>query len=131
MKLTFSAEDAVIGIICGLLLIGFVGKWFSLKLPNFAYVVAFSIFIIFIVIDILHELSDLARHFGFILFSIFHNIADFIISLSFISNFSGWNIPYITSYLVPYLKNESILFYISLFLIIGNAIWLVIFPFAE
>ena len=131
MKLTFSAEDAVIGIICALLLLGFMGKWFSLKLPGYAYVAAFGIFIIFIVIDIFHELSDLGRHFGFIAFSILHNLADLIISLTVISHFSLWNIPYITANLVPYLKDEMILFYVSLFLIIGNAVWIVIFPFAE
>ena len=131
MKLTFSAEDAVIGVVCGLLLLGFIGKWFSFKLPDFGYVIAFGIFIIFIVIDIIYELSDLGRHFGFIGFSILHNIADLILSLTFISQFSGWNIPYITSSLVPYLKDETIIFYAAMFLIIGNAIWIVIFPLAE
>lgn len=131
MKLTFSAEDAIIGIICGLLLIGFTGRWFSLKLHNFVYVAAFAIFIIFIILDILHELSDLARHFGLIGFSILHNLVDLAISLTFISHFSGWNIPYITSILVPYLKDESMIFYVGIFLVFGNAIWLVIFPFAE
>ena len=130
MKLTFAAEDAVIGMVCGLLLLGFIGKWFTLKLPNFAYVIVFAIFIVFILIDIAHELSDLGRHFGFIGFSILHNIADFIISLTIISHFSGWNIPYITSIFVPYLKNEAMIFYVAMFLVIGNAIWLVIFPLA-
>jgi len=131
MKLTFAAEDAVIGVVCGLLIIGFAGKWFSLKLPDFTYVLAFGIFIIFILIDIMHEFSDLARHFGFILFSILHNAADLIVSLTFISHFSGWNIPYITLNLVPYLKDAMAVYYVGLFLLIGNAIWLVIFPFAE
>jgi len=46
MKATFEAEDAVIGIICGLLLLGYTEHFFSLKLNNYVYVGAFVIFIV-------------------------------------------------------------------------------------
>ena len=131
MKATFEAEDAVIGIICGLLLIGYTGHFFSLKLNNYVYVGAFAVFIIFILIDLAWEFHDLTTHFGLIVFSIVHNLIDLVLSLGFISHFSGWNIPYITAYIVPYLQEPVFMYWAGLFLVIGNAIWLFIFPFAS
>ena len=131
MKLAFAAEDTVAGIICGLLIVGFTGRFFSLKLPNIIYAIAFAIYAIFIVLDIINELSDLSTHFGFIAFSILHGLTDLLISLTFISYFSKLNIPLITSKLVPILQNESFIFGIGAYLIIGNTIWLVLYPFLD
>ncbi len=131
MKLTFAAEDTVVGIICGLLLVGFTGKFFSLKLPDIFYTIAFAIYVIFIVLDIINEFSDLTTHFGFIAFSILHGLVDLIISLIFISHFSKWNIPLITSKLVPLLQNESVIFGVGAYLVIGNVIWLCLYPFLD
>ena len=129
MKLTIPIEDLIVGIICGILLIGYTERYFSLKLNHFVYVVAFIIYIVFIILDIAYEFSDLTTHFGFIVFSIIHSLIDLILSLALISFFSGWNIPYITSFIVPYLQNEAYIFGAGLFFIIGNVIWLVIYPF--
>ena len=131
MKLIFEAEDAIIGIVCGLLLLGFTGKYFSLKLPSVLYVIAFIIFIFFILLDLVNELKDLTTHFGFIVLSIVHNLADLAISLAFISHFTGWNIPYITSLLAPYLQSDAVISRVGMFMVISNTIWLFIFPFAE
>ena len=49
-------------------------------------------------------------HFGFIVFSLIRSLADLVIALAFISHFSKWSIPYITSTFVPYLQNEVIIF---------------------
>lgn len=130
MKGIFEAEDAVVGIACGLLLLGYTGKFFTLKLPNFVYVLAFIVFIVFILLDIANEFSDLARHFVFVGGALLHNLGDLAISLTFISHFSGWNIPYITQYLVPYLENPAIISGVGMFLVIANVVWLFIFPFA-
>ena len=129
MKLTVPIEDLIIGIICGLLLIGYTERYFSLKLNEVVYVIAFIIYIVFIVLDILYELSDLTTHFGFIVFSILHNLVDLVLSLAIISHFSGWNLPYITEILVPYLQNIDVIFGAGVFLIVGNAIWIVLYPF--
>jgi len=131
MKLIFAAEDTIIGIICGLLLIGFTGRFFSLKLSDIIYVIAFVIYGFFILLDIFNEIRDLTTHFGFILFSLLHSLVDLGIALAVISNFSGWNIPYITSIFVPYLQNESYVFYSGAFLVVGNAIWLILYPFLD
>ena len=128
MKLIFVAEDAIVGMICGLLLIGSTGRWFSLKLSPWIYIAAFVIFIFFIILDIAHEISDLTTHFGFIMLSLIHNIIDVVLSLAFISHFSGWKIPYITSTIVPYLQSEVVIFYVGVFLVVANGIWLLVFP---
>ncbi|HLC60772.1 MAG TPA: hypothetical protein VJJ52_05055 [Candidatus Nanoarchaeia archaeon] len=130
MKMIFEAEDAIVGIICGLLVLGLTGKYFTLKLPPFVYVVAFGILIFFILLDLVNEVKDLSTHFGLIVFSIIHNLIDLVISLTLISYFTKWNIPYITANLVPYLQNEPTLYWIGMFLVIGNVVWLFIFPFA-
>src|SRR3989338_2808013 len=99
MKFLFEFEDAVIGVICGLLLIGLTGRFFPLKLSNAIYLIAFIIFAISIILDIIFEFSDLKVHFGFTILSIIHSIADFIIALAFISHFSGFNFPFIPAIL--------------------------------
>ena len=131
MKFTFAAEDTIVGIICGLLLIGLTGRFFSLKLSNIVYALAFIALSVFILLDIVNELRDLTTHFGFIVFSLAHSFVDLGIALTFISYFSSWNIPYITSTFVPYLKNEALIFYAGMFLVIGNVIWLCLYPFLD
>jgi len=131
MKLLFAAEDTIVGIICGLLLVGFTGRYFSLKLNNAVYIIAFIVYGIFLLFDIINELRDLSTHFGFIVFSLLHTFVDFGIVATFLSYFGGWNIPYITSALVPYLKDETMIFYAGAFLVIGNVIWLILYPFLD
>ena len=129
MKLTVPIEDLIIGIICGLLLIGYTERYFSLKLNNMVYVAAFIVYIVFIILDIVFEFSDLTTHFGFIVVSILHNLADLVLSLAFISHFSGWNMPYVTGLIVPYLQNEAFIFGAGMYLIAANVLWLAIYPF--
>ena len=131
MKVLFAAEDTIIGIICGLLLIGFTGRFFSFKLSDILYIIAFTVYAFFILLDIFNELRDLTTHFGFIAFSLAHSIMDLGIAVTFISHFSGWSIPYITSTFVPYLQNEANMYYAGIFLVIGNAIWLILYPFLD
>ena len=131
MKFIFAAEDTIFGIICGLLLIGLTGRFFTLKLGNFLYAAVFIIYVFFLLLDIINELRDLTTHFGFIVFSLLHSAADSIIALTAISHFSGWNIPYVTATFVPYMQNESIIFGLGIFLVAGNVLWLVLYPFLD
>lgn len=129
MKLAIEAEDSIIGIICGLLLLGFTGTFFTLKLSNIVYAIAFILFAIFILLDFINELRWIAEYFKVVILSMIHNIVDLAISLAFISHFTGYNIPLITSSLVPYLQNEQIIIWAGIFLAVTNAIWLVTLPF--
>ena len=128
MKFAIEAEDAIIGIICGLLIITYTGKLYPLKLNEFVYVAAFGVFIIFIILDIINEFKDWTQ-IGLTLLSIAHNIIDLAIALAFISHFSGLSIPYITSTLVPSLQNEPIMAGVGIFLVASNALWLLTMPF--
>ena len=134
MKFTFAAEDTIVGIICGLLLIGYTGRFFSFKLGNILYVIAFAAYVFFIVLDIFNEIRDLTTHFGFIIFSLIHSFVDLLIALSFISFFSNLRIPYITQTFVPYLQGEKaagVIFGIGVFLVVGNVVWLILYPFLD
>ena len=131
MKFLFAAEDTIIGIVCGLLLIGLTGRFFSLKLSNITYLIIFIVYAAFILFDILNEIRDLTTHFGFIAFSLLHSFVDLGIAIALISHFSGWRIPYITSTFVPYLQNELFIFYAGIFLVVGNVIWLMLYPFLD
>ena len=128
MKLAIEAEDAIIGIICGLLILAYTGRVYSLKLNELVYVAAFAVFIIFIFLDIINEFKDWTQ-IGLTILSIFHNLVDLVISLAFISHFTGFNIQYITSNLVPYLQNEPIMAGVGIFLIVSNGLWLLTMPF--
>ena len=129
MKLTFATEDCVIGVIVGFLVIFYAGKLYPLKLNQYLYAAAFVIFIIFIFLDIIHEFSDLSTHPGFIFFSLVHSLADLVLSVSLIAFFAGINIPYISTIIVPYFQNEAMLLYAGIFLVAGNLLWLVTYPF--
>lgn len=131
MKFIFAAEDTIAGIVCGLLLIGYTGRYFSLKLGNGLYVLAFIAYAVFLLMDIVNEIKDLTTHFGFILFSLTHTLIDLALALGVISYFSKFNIPYITSAIVPYLQAENALFYAGAFLVVGNVIWLILYPFLD
>lgn len=131
MKFIFAAEDTIIGIICGLLLIGYTEKYFSLKLGGITYAIIFLIYTFFILLDIVNEVKDLTTHFGFIVFSILHSLADLAIALAVSSHFSGFNIPYITALIVPYLASQDMMFFTGAFLLIGNVIWLILYPFLD
>lgn len=129
MKLAIEAEDSIIGIICGLLLLGLTGTFFTLKLSNIVYAVAFIVFAIFILLDFVNELRWIAEYFKIVILSMIHNLVDLAVSLAFISHFTGWNIPYISAALVPYLQNEQFIMWAGMFLAVTNAIWLVTLPF--
>ena len=131
MKFLFAAEDTILGIICGLLLIGLTERLFSLKLSDIIYVISFLIYGFLILLDIFNELRDLTTHFGFIAFSLLHSLIDLGIALTVISNFSGWNLPYITSLFVPYMQSQEIVFWLGAFLVAGNVIWLILYPFLD
>lgn len=129
MKIAIEAEDSIIGIVCGLLLLGLTGTFFTLKLSNIVYAMFFIIFIIFIILDLINEIRWLASYFKIVLLSMLHNLADLAIALAFVSHFTGYNIPAITSRLVPYLQNDQIIMWAGIFLAVTNAVWLVTLPF--
>ena len=128
MKLIFESEDCVVGLVFGLLLLALSGKWFSLPFARTALIIVIPIFVIVIVIDIFHELTDLSRHFMFIGASIVHNAFDFVLCAALYASFFNWSLPLIGGY-VPYLENPSVLLWLGLFEVVSHVIWLVLAPF--
>lgn len=129
MKAIFDVEDALIGVLMGVLVLGLSGVLFSYEASKWVYIIGFSVFSIFIVLDLLNEIFRIDS--GIMMFSLLaiHNAADLLISATFISHFGGISLPIISSMLVPLLEHSTWLFGISIFLIMGNAIWLFLEPF--
>ena len=129
MKVLLDMEDAIIGAVMGLLVIGMSGRFFSLELNPIFYMVGFGALMVFIILDLVNEIFNLGSHPLYLLILILHNIIDFIISAAFISKFTGYNIPFITESMVPFLDDPRFLFYIGAFMVVANGLWIVTVPF--
>jgi hypothetical protein len=128
MKLIFEAEDCLVGALVGVLLVAMSGKWFSLPFAKNILIVVIPIYLIFIVLDLMHEFSDLGRHFLFIGLSILHNIFDIAICIALYSVFFGFSVPFISGY-THYLGDMTILYWLGLFEAVSHIFWLVLAPF--
>ena len=129
MKLSFDAEDAIIGILVGLLVLGLSGKYYQMELNKWVYIIAAAAFAIFIVLDILNEIVKFESHPLTIGILIIHNLIDLVLMAALFSKFSEYNIPFVTETIVPYFSDPVALFYVGAFLAVGNALWLVSLPF--
>ena len=128
MKCLFEAEDSIIGIIVGLLFIGLSGVFFAL--PKFTYDTfvwggIFAISLIFTVLDVKHTFRDLSGHALLLVILLLNNAIDFVIELGMAAKMFGLNIPYITTYLTPYMESPMILLFIGVFFIGSSIFWMV------
>lgn len=128
MKLIFASEDCIVGIIFGALILALSEKWFKIASAKTFLIIVIPIFMIFIVLDIFWEFSELGRHFAFIGASMLQNIFDFVLCIGFYSLFFSFPVPIIGSY-TSYLANSAVLYYLGLFEIISHIVWLVLTPF--
>ena len=128
MKLAFDSEDAIIGIIVGLLVLGLSDKYYTLELNKWIYILAAVVFSIFIILDIVNEFHLFESHPLMIFILVVHNLIDLVLMAAVFSKFSGYNMPYITEIIVPFLGDPVYLFYIGAFLIGANILWLITMP---
>jgi len=128
MKLIFSSEDCIIGLIFGVLLVSMSEKWFKIPYTKTLLMILIPILAIVIFLDIASEITDLGRHFLFISISILHSIFDLVLGVAFYSVFFKFSLPYI-SMITPYLSNLNFLYYLGLFEIISHIVWLALTPF--
>ena len=128
MKMIFASEDCFVGILFGALILALSEKWFNLPSAKTFLIIVIPIFIIFVVLDVVWEFSDLSRHFMFIGVSILQNIFDFVLCIGFYSLFFNFSVPIISGY-TSYLTNPVVLYYLGLFEIISHIVWLVLTPF--
>jgi len=124
----FASEDCFVGILFGALILALSEKWFNLPSAKTFLIIVIPIFIIFVVLDVVWEFSDLSRHFMFIGVSILQNIFDFVLCIGFYSLFFNFSVPIISGY-TSYLTNPVVLYYLGLFEIISHIVWLVLTPF--
>lgn len=132
IKLFFDSEDALWGMIVGALVLGLAGSLpGNVKIPFNKEILigALALYVPIIFMDIGHEIHDLGRHPFFILLSILHSIVDLAIVIGFFALFFNFNVPYISEFIVPLLKNASTLIYVGYFLLVGNFAWLLLYPF--
>ena len=132
IKLFFDSEDALWGMIVGALVLGLAGSLpGNIKIPFNKEILigALVLYVPIILMDIGHEMHDLSRHPFFILLSILHSLVDLAIVVGFFGLFFNFNVPYISEFIVPLLKNASTLIYVGYFFLVSNFIWLVLYPF--
>ena len=87
MKLIFSSEDCIVGLIFGALIVAMSEKWFKIPHTKTILIIVIPILVLVMVLDIFSELTDLGRHFLFISTSIIHNIFDLALCVAFYSLF--------------------------------------------
>ncbi|HIH42218.1 TPA: hypothetical protein HA246_01100 [Candidatus Woesearchaeota archaeon] len=132
IKLFFDSEDALWGMIVGALVLGLAGSLpGNIKIPFNKEILigALVLYVPIILMDIGHEVHDLSRHPFFILLSILHSLVDLAIVVGFFGLFFNFNLSYVSQFIVPLLKNASTLIYVGYFFLVGNFIWLIIYPF--
>lgn len=130
MKLIFETEDCIVGIIFGLLLISLSGRYFAFSFAKNILYVIIPIYLIIIVLDIMHEMSNLTRHFIFVGSALLHNIFDIILGVALYAHFLSFSVPLIGEY-IPLLADANVLFWLGAFEVVSHIIWLVLTPFNQ
>ncbi len=131
MKLLFASEDAVLGIVLGVLIVGFSGKYFSVPSWNILWGVLFAVGVIMTVLDVFHTLADLGRHPLVVILALLNNLIDAVFELAFMAKFFGFGIPVLSGFLNPVIAEPMYLFIIGIFFIVTSVIWLVVWPMVE
>jgi hypothetical protein len=128
MKLIFESEDCLLGILFGLILIALSEKWFTIPYAKTILMVVIPIFAIIIILDIFHEFTNLGRHFMFIGGALLHNLIDLALCVAFYAMFFNFSLPGIDM-IVPYLSQQTIIFWLGIVETVTHLIWLAMAPF--
>ena len=131
MKFLFESEDSIIGITVGIVLIGMSGLYFSLPkfaYDNFVWGLLFAASLVFTLLDVKHTFSDIGGHHKLmLLLLLLNNAVDFIVELAMAGKMFAINIPYVTSFMNPYISNPTMLLYIGIFFVASSVFWLIEF----
>lgn len=130
MKFLFEAEDCVVGIIVGLILVGLSGRFFQLPEWNLLWGLLFLVSLIFTILDVLHTFRDFGGHILLTILLLLNNIIDFVIEIALAVKYLdlGITLPYISQYM-PLLDNPLTLLVLGIFFVASSILWLVIYPF--
>jgi len=131
MKFAFESEDCIYGIIIGMLVIGFSGKYFNV--PNIPYLwgALFAVAVILTILDIFHTFTDLGRHPIALILVLLNNLIDGALQIAYMGKFFKFSIPKLSAFINPYLANNTYVFYIGVFFVVTSFIWLIVWPMTE
>ena len=125
MKLLHESEDCIFGIILGILIIGFSGKFFTLPKLNIVWGILFAIAVVLSVLDVINTLTDLGYHHLVLIGAFLNNLIDLIIEVLFMAKYFGFSIPFFSKLVNPLLSNPTYLFCIGVFVIATSVFWLI------
>ncbi len=129
MKLLFEAEDCLVGIGIGLLIVGLSGKYYTVPEWGVLWGIAFFFSFIMTILDVIHTFSDIGGHIVMLMILFINNAADAIIEIALAAKFLGFEIPRISAFLNPFLDRPEVMLGIGIFFIISSVFWLIYFPF--
>lgn len=128
MKLFHEIEDCIIGIIAGVILIGLSGYYFSLPELGILWGLIFAASALFTVFDIINTLGDLGGHILALLILLLNNLIDIIIEIALVGKYFGFNVPYISDFIGPFLEEPFYLLIIGIFLVVSSIFWIIASP---
>ena len=125
MKLMHELEDALVGIILGILIFIYSGL-VGIQIPYFALIfpIVIGIFLVLNFLDIIFFAKDFRENVKLSVISFVINIVDITINLTLLSKILSFRIPIITDSLVP-LFSGQVLYIVAAYLIIANIIWVI------
>lgn len=128
MKFFHEIEDCIIGIIVGVILIGISGYYFSVPEWGTLWGFIFGVSALFTIFDVVHTLRDFGGHF-LALFTLFlNNLIDIILEIILACRYLGFEIPYLSNLINPFLEEPLYILIIGLFFIISSIFWVIASP---
>jgi len=134
MKLFFAQEDAAYGILVGLFIIGLSGRFYDIsKIANIKIIpiALFALSLFLTGLDIAHNITNLfGVHIIATSLLFINNLIDAAIEVGFLSLYTSIKVPVISNYL-SYLQDPVALFYIGVFFVVTNIIWILVYPMIQ
>lgn len=128
MKFFHEIEDCIIGIIVGVIIVGISGYYFSVPEWDTLWGFIFGVSALFTIFDVVNTLKELSGH-AFALFILFlNNLVDIILEIVLAGKYLGFEIPYLSNLINPFLEEPSYVLIIGLFFIISSIFWVIASP---
>jgi len=131
MKLLFEAEDCLVGIGIGLLMIGLSGKYYNVPEWNILWGVVFSFSFIMTILDVIYTFSDIGGHIVMLMILFVNNAIDGVIEIALAAKYFGFDLGKISTLLNPHLDKPEVMFALGIFFIASSVFWLIYFPFMQ
>lgn len=125
MKLGIDEIDSIAGILTGLLFLGVLYDKFITS-PALLLTVAW-VFLILAILDLLYIFID-PIGLGLKVVAWLHSLVDMVLAFAIITHLVRFKIKWFTT-LGAYVFEPNVGLIVALFLVVGNAIWLLMYPF--